>query len=58
MDDPQDMLDDATAAAVLEVAPDRLDVMVADGLLTPAGAEGEGRRFTRAEVEAVRQLGG
>ncbi|HVX19825.1 MAG TPA: MerR family transcriptional regulator [Acidimicrobiales bacterium] len=54
------LLDDAEAASELEVQPDRIQVMVDQGLLTPVGdtdAEG-GRRFRRADVLALRELGG
>jgi hypothetical protein len=43
-------------SALLEAPPDRLDVLVEEGLLTPLGA-GEERRFRRSEVLAVRDLG-
>jgi hypothetical protein len=41
---------------LLEVTPDRVEVMVAEGMLTPLG-DGE-LRFARAEVLAARELGG
>jgi hypothetical protein len=44
------------ASALLEVTPDRIEVMVAEGMLTPVG-DGE-LRFARAEVLAARELGG
>jgi hypothetical protein len=43
--------------ALLEVTPDRIQVMVEDGLLTPVGGPGE-PRFYRGEVVAARELGG
>jgi hypothetical protein len=53
---PDDLLDADEASALLEVAPDRVDVLVEEGLLTPLG-DGEQRRFRRSEVLAVRDLG-
>ena len=45
------------AAALLEVEPDRIEVMVEDGVLTPV--EGADRpTFRRSEVLAVRLEGG
>ncbi|HEX2574801.1 MAG TPA: MerR family transcriptional regulator [Aquihabitans sp.] len=58
MDDPNELIDDAEAATILEVTPDRIQVMVDEDLLTPAGGEQAGRRFRRAEVEALRLAGG
>jgi hypothetical protein len=49
-----DLLDADAAAEVLQVAGDRIEVMVEEGLLTP---EDDGR-FRRAEVEALRHQGG
>jgi hypothetical protein len=45
------------ASALLEVAEDRIPVMVEEGLLTPVASQGD-LRFRRAEVLALRQLGG
>jgi hypothetical protein len=45
------------ASALLEVAEDRIPVMVEEGILTPV-ADGGDLRFSRAEVLALRQLGG
>jgi hypothetical protein len=53
---PDELIGDEDASALLEVTPDRIEVMVSEGLLTPVG-EGE-RRFRRAEVIAARELGG
>ena len=53
---PDDLIDAAEASALLEVAPDRVDVLVEEGLLTPIG-DGDQRRFRRSEVLAVRDLG-
>jgi hypothetical protein len=55
-DAPDDELDDAAAAALLEVTVDRVEVLVTDGMLTPIG--GDPRRFRRADVLAVRLVGG
>jgi hypothetical protein len=53
---PDDLIGIDEASVLLEVTVDRVEVMVEEGLLTPVGA-GE-RRFRRAEVLAVRELGG
>jgi hypothetical protein len=54
---PDDLIDADEACALLEVARDRLDVIVSEGLLTPVeGADAP--RFSRAEVLALRELGG
>ncbi len=52
-----DLITAAEAGAILEVTPDRIDVMVEEGLLVPVDVSGE-RRFPRAEVTALRELGG
>lgn len=51
-----ELVDDEAAADLLEVAVDRIDVMVEEGLLSPA-AESP-RTFRRSEVLALRQSGG
>jgi len=52
-----DLIDADEACELLEVAPDRLDAMIEEGLLTrTTGADGD--RFSRSEVMALRQLGG
>ncbi len=57
MDD--ELVDMATAAVLLEVAHDRVQVMIDEGLLTPVqGSDGGGLLFSRAELMAVRELGG
>ncbi|HMF05362.1 MAG TPA: hypothetical protein VKH17_11150 [Acidimicrobiia bacterium] len=53
---PDDLIDADEASALLEVPPDRVDVLVEEGLLTQFGGGGE-RRFRRSEVLAVRDLG-
>jgi len=53
---PDDTVDAEEASALLEVPPDRIDVLVQEGLLTPVG-DAEERRFRRSEVLAVRDLG-
>jgi len=45
------------AAEILEVARDRVQVMVEEGMLTPVDEAGE-PRFRRAEVIALSELGG
>jgi hypothetical protein len=53
---PDELIGVDEASALLEVTPDRVEVMVSEGLLTPAiGGE---LRFVRAEVLAARELGG
>ena len=53
---PDDLIGADEACVLLEVAPDRIEVMVSEGMLTVVG-DGE-LRFVRAEVLAVRELGG
>jgi hypothetical protein len=48
-----DLVDADEAAATLQVEPDRVAVMVDQGLLTPVDG-----RFRRSEVEALRMQGG
>lgn len=52
--DLRDRVDRARAAALLDVVPEQIDALVAEGLLTP-GADGS---FAVAEVRAARLLGG
>jgi hypothetical protein len=54
---PDDEVDAETAARMLDVAPDRIDVLVADGLLDPVPGRAE-RVFAVSAVAAVRQQGG
>jgi hypothetical protein len=54
---PDDVVDAETAARMLEVTADRLDVLVADGLLDPVPGRPD-RVFPVAAVLAVRQQGG
>ena len=54
---PDDVVDAETAARMLEVTPDRIDVLVADGLLDPVPDRGD-RVFSVASVVAVRSQGG
>ena len=49
-------LDDASAAALLDVTIDRVEILVADGVLLPASEDP--RRFRRSEVLAARLAGG
>jgi hypothetical protein len=55
-DAPDELVAPDEAAEALGVTPAQVDVMVEQGLLTPAGP-GE-PRFARAEVEALRLAGG
>jgi hypothetical protein len=55
-DEPEELLDDTAAARLLEVTTDRLDVMVADGMLVPV--RDSPRSFRRVEVQALRLSGG
>ncbi len=52
-----DLIDADEAAAVLGVDRSRIDVLVADELLTVSTEVGGTPRFRRAEVEAVRLAG-
>jgi hypothetical protein len=54
---PQTLLDGSDAAELLQVALDRLAIMIEQELLGVVLVEGE-QRFVRAEVLAVRLLGG
>ena len=54
---PEDLIDREEACALLEVDAERLDAMVAEGMLDPVGTDDEAR-FLRAEVLALRELGG
>ena len=55
--DQKDLVDTAEAARLLEVTPDRIMVMVEEGLLEAVPGAGD-PRFVRGEVEALRELGG
>ena len=55
--DATDLVGVEEAARLLEVTPDRVQVMVDEGMLLPAGGPGE-PRFRRDEVIALRELGG
>ena len=55
--DPAQLVGIAEASELLEVTPDRVQVMVDEGLLVPAEGDGE-LRFPRGEVIALRELGG
>jgi hypothetical protein len=58
VDDLEDReeLDDDAAATILDVTADRLDVLVADGVIEPCATDP--RRFRRSELLAVRLTGG
>jgi hypothetical protein len=45
------------ASSLLEVDAERFDAMVAEGMLDPVESDGD-VRFSRAEVLALRELGG
>ena len=53
-----ELLDDAEAAAELEVTVDRIDAMVDQELLTPVDGPDGARRVRRAAVIALREVGG
>jgi hypothetical protein len=54
---PDDLIGINEVTALLEVAEDRVQVMIEGGLLNPVGGSGE-PRFYRGEVIAARELGG
>jgi hypothetical protein len=54
---PDSLIGVDEAAELLEVTPDRVFVMVEEGLLSPAG-ESDPPQFRRAEVIALSELGG
>lgn len=56
-DEADDLIDREEASRLLEVEPGQVDNMVDEGLLTPAG-DGPRRRYRRAEILALRELGG
>jgi hypothetical protein len=55
--EPNELLSIEEAARLLEVVPDRINIMIEEGLLVPADTAGE-PRFPRGEVLAARELGG
>jgi len=55
--EPRDLVGMDEVCEILEVTPDRVQVMVEEGLLDPVEGEGE-LRFERGAVIAVRELGG
>ena len=55
--DLPDLVDLEEAARLLEVSPDRVMVLVQDGLLDAVTEAGD-LRFDRGEVVALRELGG
>lgn len=55
--EPDDLITVEEAASLLEVAVDRIRIMVDEGMLDPVDDEGA-PTFVRAEVIAVRQIGG
>ena len=54
---PHDLVGVDEVCALLEVTPDRVQVLVDEGLLEPVEGHGE-LRFERGAVIAVRELGG
>jgi hypothetical protein len=56
-DVPRDLVSFDEVCALLEVTPDRVQVMVDEGLLDPVERDGE-LHFERGAVIAVRELGG
>lgn len=57
MDDDDRWVDLEEAARILEAAPGQVQAMIDEGLLTMSGDHSE-PRFLRAEVVALRELGG
>lgn len=57
MGDDDRWVDLEEAARILEAAPGQVQAMIEEGLLTVSGDHGE-PRFSRAEVLALRELGG
>ncbi len=58
MDDAAEHISDEDAAALLGVPLEQLEAMVDEGVLVVVDHEDWGRSFLRAEVLAVRNLGG
>jgi hypothetical protein len=59
MANEDELIDVAAAAELLDVATDRIEVMVEEDLLTPVGGESSTAwRFHRSEVLAVKLAGG
>jgi hypothetical protein len=52
-----DLIDREEACSLIEVDAERFDAMVAEGMLDPVGPDDD-IRFSRAEVLALRELGG
>lgn len=57
MGDDERWVDLKEAASILEAAPAQVQAMIDEGLLTDSGDHSE-PRFLRAEVVALRELGG
>lgn len=57
MDDDDRWVDLEEAARILEAVPGQVQAMIDEGLLTMSGDHSE-PRFLRAEVVALRELGG
>lgn len=57
MDDNDRWVDLEEAARILEAAPGQVQAMIDEGLLTVSG-DHDRPRFLRAEVVALRELGG
>jgi hypothetical protein len=59
MANDDDLIDTTEASELLDVAPDRLEVMVSEDMLTPVGGESSTAwRFRRSEVLALKLAGG
>jgi len=56
--DNDDLIRAAEASDLLGVPADRVEIMVDEGLLTPAEGAGADARFRRSEVLALREQGG
>ena len=55
--DESDLLSSKDAAELLGVEEGRISVMIDEGMITPVDGP-DGQRFTRAELEATRLMGG
>jgi uncharacterized membrane protein len=54
----EEIIDLRTAAALLDVPPQQVDVLVEEGLLRAVGDTAQGRSFRKADVLAARLVGG
>ena len=56
--DPADLIDVEEASSLLQVPVEQVHAMVDEGMLSSADSASSTPRFRRAEVIAVRELGG